>query len=285
MASNVARRRLLILGGSGYVGQNVCHAAIKSGDFEIVRSLSRSGMPPTLLNSASSPHHHRLAQSLSSVEWTSGDVLDESFPLGDVMSDVDAVVSCIGAFGSNAHMQRVCGDATIAAIRCAVLEKDKKGGGGGGKGVSAFGFVSSARVYDGSLALRLPECVPMSGYFGGKHRAEEELIRSFPAGHVILRPGFVYGPRTVGGGRITVPLQWIGGPISYVGTRLGPVSSFLGSLPLVGEEISSMVPVESVARAMVESIVAVLDGAKKKEGGGIGAILDAESIRKFRYEE
>ena len=285
MASNVARRRLLILGGSGYVGQNVCHAAIKSGDFEIVRSLSRSGMPPTALpNSASSPHHHRLAQSLSSIEWTSGDVLDGSFPLGDVMSDVDAVVSCIGAFGSNAHMQRVCGDATIAAIRCGGREKGRGGGGGGGGGVSAFGFVSSARVYDGSPALRLPEWMPMSGYFGGKRRAEGELIRSFPAGHVILRPGFVYGPRTVGG--ITLPLQWIGGPVSYAGTRLGPVSSFLGSLPLVGEEISSMVPVESVARAMVESIVAVLDGAKKKEeGGGMGVILDAESIRKFRYEE
>ena len=277
MASNVARRRLLILGGSGYVGQNVCHAAMRSGDFEIVRSLSRTGEPAP--NSV--PDH--LAPSLSSVEWSTGDALDASFPLGDVMSDVDAVVSCIGAFGSNVHMQRVCGDATMAAIRCAVETKTKttKEGGGGG-GVSAFGFVSSARVYDGSPALRLPEYAPMSGYFGGKRRAEQELIRSFPGGHVILRPGFVYGPRMVGGW--TVPLHWIGMPINCAGTRLGPVSAFLGALPLVGEEISSMVPVESVARAMVESILAVLDGAKEG-GGGMGKILDAESIRKFGYEE
>ncbi len=260
MASNVARRRLLILGGSGYVGQNICHAAIRSGDFEVVRSLSRSGMP----RADSVPPH--LAPSLSSVEWASGDVLDGSYPLGDVMSDVDAVVSCLGAFGSNAHMQRVCGDATIAAIRSAVE----------GGGVSTFGFVSSARVYDGSVALRLPPRAPMHGYFAGKRRAEEDLMRSYPTGHVILRPGFIYGPRMVRGRM--VPLQLIGGPIDFVGTRLGPLSRFLGALPLVGEEISSMVPVESVARAMVGSILAVSDGAG--EGGG-GAILDAESIRKF----
>ena len=269
MASNVASRRLLILGGSGYVGQNVCHAAVTSGRFEVVRCLGRSGAP----RPDSVPPH--LAPSLSSVEWSAGDALDFADPSGrlydDVMSDVDAVVSCVGAFGSNETMLRMCGDATAAAVRRAAE--------GGGRGVRAFGFVSSARVYDGSAALRLPGWAPMRGYYEGKRRAEEEIVRRFPTGHVILRPGFVHGPRRVRGR--TVPLQWIGGPIEFAATRMGHASALLRAVPLVGEEASSVVPVGSVAWAMVGSILAVTDGAG---AGGTGAILDAASIREFRCE-
>ena len=39
-----ATRRLLVLGGNGYVGQNICNAAAASGKF-IVQSLSRYGRP------------------------------------------------------------------------------------------------------------------------------------------------------------------------------------------------------------------------------------------------
>merc|ERR1712194_696503 len=161
----------------------------------------------------------------------------------DAMSDgIDAVVSCVGAFGTNEFMQRICGDATIGAVRTAM-----------DKGVSKFGFVSSAQVYEGSMGLKLPPSAPMHGYFQGKLRAEKELLRLYPERHVILRPGFIYGPRSVGGH--TIPLQHVGGPLSFVGTQL-----------------SSMVPVESVGGTMIRSLEDVTTGGK-------GIILDATAIR------
>ncbi|KAL7539028.1 hypothetical protein ACHAXR_008977 [Thalassiosira sp. AJA248-18] len=252
MASNIIKKRILVLGGNGYVGQNICHAAIQSNAFASVRSLNRSGAP------SSSPDH--LVSSLSEVDWISGDIFDKS-AREDAMSEVDAVVSCIGAFGSNDFMQRICGDATIEAIRTAREN-----------GVSKFGFVSSAQVYEGSVGLKLPPSAPMHGYFQGKLRAEKELLQYYPEGHVIVRPGFIYGPRSAGGH--TLPLQLVGGPISFVGTQLGPISSLIQSIPFVGTECSSMVPVECVGRAMVESLGEMEEGKK-------GAILDAEAIRKF----
>ena len=205
----------------------------------------------------SCPH---LSSSLSQVEWIAGDVFDASIR-SSAMEDVDAVVSCVGAFGSNEFMQRICGDATIEAIQTA---KEK--------GIPKFGFVSSAQVYEGSVGLKLPELAPMHGYFQGKYRAEQELLNSYPEGHVILRPGFIYGPRSVGLLGV-MPLQFIGVPISFLGTRLGPVSGLIQSIPFLGKECSSMVPVESVGRAMIASL-----GNEETKSG---VILDAKDIRKF----
>ena len=160
-STNVIKRKLLVLGGNGYVGQAICRAALQSSAFDVVRSLSRSGAPSTAMGG------------LSRVEWVKGDVFDTP-ALSDVMfNDIDIVISVIGAFGSNEYMQRICGDATINAVQVA---KDMMGVGK----VSTFGFISSAQVYDGSVALCLPPSAPVYGYFQGKRRAEEELLKCFP---------------------------------------------------------------------------------------------------------
>ncbi len=255
MASNVLKKRLLILGGNGYVGQNICHAALLQSDKYLVRSLNRSGPP----SASSTPPH--LASSLKQVEWISGDVFDAS-ARKDSMEGVDYVVSTIGAFGSNEFMQKICGDATIEAIRTA---KEV--------GVEKFGFVSSAQVFEGSAGLKIPESMPMHGYFQGKYRAERELVKEFPSKYVILRPGFIYGPRAAGALGV-LPLHIVGAPLSFVGTGMGPVSKVIRSIPFVGKEMESIVPVESVGRAMVESL-------RMEEEGGRGITLEAEDIRKF----
>ncbi|KAL7431418.1 hypothetical protein ACHAXM_002656 [Skeletonema potamos] len=246
--SNTIKKSLLVLGGNGYVGQNVIHAAIQSNLFSEVRSFNRSGAPP-------SPPPH-LAESLSQVEFVKGDIFDAR-AREDATDGIYAVVSCIGAFGSNDFMKRLCGDATIEAVKTAEQ-----------KGVQKFGFVSSAQVYEGSIGLKIPPSIPMYGYFQGKYNAEQVLLESYPDGHVILRPGFIYGKRKVGS--VLLPLQLIGAPINIVGNHLGPLSSLIQSVPFVGKEVSSMVPVESVGKAMIDS----LKLAK-------GIILDAEEIRKF----
>ena len=48
----------------------------------------------------------------------------------------------------------------------------------------------------------------LPGYFQGKRRAEEVLALRFPQGGVLLRPGFIYGTRVVGG--VGIPLGAIG---------------------------------------------------------------------------
>ena len=108
----------------------------------------------------------------------------------------------------------------------------------------------------------------MHGYFQGKYNAEKELLKYFPDGHVILRPGFIYGTRQVGA--VELPLQLVGAPINFVGNHLGPLSSAIQAIPFIGKEVSSMVPVDCVGRAMIKSL---------EEEKGI--ILEAEDIRKF----
>lgn len=248
-ASNTIKKSLLVLGGNGYVGQNILHAAIQSNLFSEVRSLSRSGAP------MSPPQH--LADSLSQVEFLKGDIFDDS-AREDAIDGNYAVVSAIGAFGSNDFMKKICGDATIEAIQTSQQ-----------KGVQKFGFVSSAQVYEGSAGLKIPSSMPMHGYFQGKYNAEQKLLESYPAnGHVIVRPGFIYGKRNVGS--VELPLQLIGEPINFVGNHLGPISSLIQSVPFVGKEVSSMVPVVSVGRSIIESL---------KEEKGV--ILEASDIRKF----
>ena len=242
--TQAVKKSLLVLGGNGYVGQNVLRAAIQSNLFSDVKSFNRSGPP------------EKVAESLSQVEWLSGDIFDAA-AREDAIDGNYAVISCIGAFGSNEFMKKVCGDSTIEAIETAKA-----------KGVEKFGFVSSAQVYEGSAGLKIPPSMPMHGYFQGKQSAENKLLQAYPDGHVILRPGFIYGNRKVGS--LELPLQLIGTPINIVGNHLGPLSSIIQSIPFVGKEVSSMVPVESVGKAMIESLT------KDK-----GIILDAEDIRKF----
>mmetsp|Transcript_17294 Transcript_17294/g.25347 ORF Transcript_17294/g.25347 Transcript_17294/m.25347 type:complete len:242 (-) Transcript_17294:535-1260(-) len=238
------QQRLLVLGGNGYVGQNICDAAVASGKF-IVKSLSRSGRP-------TNPNPQ--LKGLSNVEWIEGDVFDEG-SRDDALKGVDSVVSTIGAFGSNEFMDRICGDATIQAVESAAA-----------RSVSRFGFISSAQVGK----LNLSPSTPMYGYFHGKSRAEEAIRKAFPESHAILRPGFVYGPRMIGSIG-PVPLQLIGVPVSAIGTRLGPVSSLLQCVPFIGTELSSMVPVQSVAQATIQSLLEPQEGK----------LLTAEDIRNF----
>lgn len=80
--AEVTGKRLFILGGTGYVGREVCKLAVEQG-FEVT-SLSRRGVNPE-------PHDQRLAK----VQWIKGDATDQ----GTVKAWVersDAVVHAIG---------------------------------------------------------------------------------------------------------------------------------------------------------------------------------------------
>jgi nucleoside-diphosphate-sugar epimerase len=248
-ATTGAIKRLLVLGGNGYVGQYICHAAAASGKFT-VKSLSRSGKPSKLAVT-------HLQQGLENVEWLEGDIFDKA-RRKETFEGVDYIVSTIGAFGSNEFMENICGDATVQAVETAVAAN-----------VSRFAFVSSAQV--GKFDLSNSQRFPLHGYYKGKTKAEDAIRAAFPNAHVILRPGFIYGQRPTP--IATLPLQLIGVPVDFVSTKLGPISSLIQAIPFVGTECANMVPVHGLAQAVVQSLLS--------EEPSEGKTLLAEDIRKF----
>ena len=84
LASGGAKRKsLLVIGGNGFVGREVCKYAVRSGAFDVT-SLSRRGECPQ----PSDPD-------LSQVTWVAGNALDKAC-VGKYVNQADAVVHAIG---------------------------------------------------------------------------------------------------------------------------------------------------------------------------------------------
>ncbi|KAF5456863.1 hypothetical protein F2P56_026295 [Juglans regia] len=205
--------KLLVLGGNGFVGSHVCKEALDRG--LSVSSLSRSG-------------RSSIADSWANkVTWHQGNLLlPDSWQ--EALSGVTSVISCVGGFGSNSYMYKINGTANINAIRAAAE-----------KGVKRFVYISAA---DFGLANYL-----LRGYYEGKRAAETELLTKFPYGGVIMRPGFIYGTRSVGS--MKIPLGVIGSPLEMVLQHAKP----LNKLPLVGPLFASPVSVNAVTKVAVRA--------------------------------
>ncbi|KAL1291003.1 uncharacterized protein At1g32220, chloroplastic [Arachis ipaensis] len=205
--------KLLVLGGNGFVGSHICREALDRG--LSVASLSRSGR---------SSLHDSWA---TNVIWYKGNLLSGD-SLKEALNGVTAVISCVGGFGSNSYMYKINGTANINAIRAAADQ-----------GVKRFVYISAADFGVVNFLLR--------GYYEGKRAAETELLTRFPYGGVILRPGFIYGTRTVGS--LKIPLGAIGSPMEMVLQHAKPLSQ----IPLVGPLMTPPVNVTSVAKVAVRA--------------------------------
>ncbi|OIV97710.1 hypothetical protein TanjilG_12467 [Lupinus angustifolius] len=205
--------RLLVLGGNGFVGSHICREALDRG--LTVASLSRSGK---------SSLHDSWANNIA---WYKGNILStDSFK--EALNGVTAVISCVGGFGSNSYMYKINGTANINAIRAAAEQ-----------GVKRFVYISAA---DFGVVNYL-----LQGYYEGKRAAETELLTRFPYGGIILRPGFIYGTRSVGSAKI--PLGLIGSPLEMVLQHAKP----LNQVPLVGPLLTPPVDVTAVAKVAVRA--------------------------------
>jgi len=78
-----SKKKLLVIGGNGFVGREVCKYAVRSGAFTVT-SLSRRGQCP-------SPNDEELSQ----VTWVAGNALDKA-TVGKYVGQADAVVHAIG---------------------------------------------------------------------------------------------------------------------------------------------------------------------------------------------
>ncbi|KAK3264491.1 hypothetical protein CYMTET_26773 [Cymbomonas tetramitiformis] len=235
-------QRIVVLGGNGFVGSAVCRAALQSG--LRVTSVNRSG-PPTTGEAW-----------IGDVEWTSGDVFNEESWV-NVLQGATAVVSCIGGFGSNADMERINGDATIAAIDSAATAM-----------VPRFVFVA---VHDYNIPAEFKNQI---GYFDGKQRAEESVFSMYPEGGVVLKPGFIYGDRVVPElNNVTLPLGLAGEPLKEL-LKIELVKNITSKIADIPASDVLLVPPVSVDAVAAAAVQAAIDK-------GINGVLDVAAIEEF----
>ncbi|XP_020243873.1 uncharacterized protein At1g32220, chloroplastic [Asparagus officinalis] len=219
VVADVKTERVVVLGGSGFVGSAICKAAVSKG-IEVA-SLSRSGRP-----AISDPW-------VDQVTWITGDVFYVKWD--EVLPGATAVVSTLGGFGNEEQMKKINGEANALAVDAA---KEY--------GVPKFILIS---VHD----YNLPSFLLASGYFTGKRKAESEVLAKYPRTGVVLRPAFIYGKRKVDG--FEIPLDLIGEPLERFLTATESFVKPLRSLPASDVLLAPPVSVDDVAYAAINAVV------------------------------
>lgn len=219
VVADVKTERIVVLGGTGFVGSAICKAAVSKG-MEVV-SLSRSGRP-------------KYSESwIDQVTWIPGDVFYSNWD--EVLPGATAVVSTVGGFGNEEQMKKINGEANVIAVNAA---KEY--------GVPKFILIS---VHD----YNLPPFLLSSGYFTGKRKAESEVLSKYPNSGIVLRPGFIYGKRKVDG--IEIPLDIIGEPLEKVLAATENYTRPLNALPASDLLLAPPVSVDDVALAVVNGVL------------------------------
>ncbi|CAL0314176.1 unnamed protein product [Lupinus luteus] len=218
VVADVRSERIVVLGGSGFVGSAISKAAVSKG-IEVI-SLSRSGRP-------SYPDAW-----VDQVTWVSGDVFNVNWD--EVLVGATAVVSTLGGFGSEEQMKRINGEANVVAVNAA---KEY--------GIPKFILIS---VHD----YNLPQFLLSNGYFTGKRKAESEVLSKYPGSGIVLRPGFIYGKRRVDG--FELPLDLIGEPAEKILKATENFTKPLSSLPASDLLLAPPVSVDDVASAVINGV-------------------------------
>lgn len=211
--------KIVVLGGSGFVGTAICKAAVAKG-IEVV-SFSRSGRPSSYDPWA------------DEVTWLAGDVFYARWD--EVLVGATAVVSTLGGFGNEEQMKRINGEANTIAVDAA---KEF--------GIPKFILIS---VHD----YNLPSFLLTSGYFTGKRKAESEVLSKYPSSGVVLRPGFIYGKRKVDG--FEIPLDIVGKPLEQLLSSVENFTKPLSALPASDLILAPPVNVDDVAYAVINAVI------------------------------
>ena len=156
--------KVVVVGGSGFVGSRVCDALRTAGVVDVV-SVSKSGGGPG-----------GVAIDLSSDACVTA--------LTDAMKGADCVVSCVGVFkpGDDDAMREGNGTYNVRVVDAAVAAK-----------VGRFVYVSVASIVPDALG-GADSAPVMAGYFAGKKMTEEAVLNAFDDSNVcIVKPSFIFG--------------------------------------------------------------------------------------------
>jgi nucleoside-diphosphate-sugar epimerase len=162
--------RIVVLGGSGFVGSRVCQKLSTLG-YDTV-SISKSGKVPDWA----------AGQSWSSqVTWLAADVTESD--LSDTFKNAMAVVSCIGTIGGSDEAMKL---GNGAANEASALQAKNAG-------VERFVYVSVSRFVEEGLRNPIRPDL-LRAYFDGKRQAESAILSAFGEDRsAIIAPTFIYG--------------------------------------------------------------------------------------------
>lgn len=245
------RKKLIVFGGNGYVGQAVIRQALIKDGVDVI-SINRSGQPDSFrppLNAA------------GKVEWLKGDIFDSSTWL-DAINTADGAISCVGAFGSNEFMEKINGDANINAIQTALKA-----------GIPRFVYVSTVENNLPSFFLK--------GYFNGKRRAEKALLETYPQTGYVLRPGFIHGTRNVPlpsnpiAKSLDIPLWVLGKPMEKI-FNFAPIRLLRHSLPGLKAILAPPVSRENLGKVAVAAALGEIPSSNREASKGILTIEDIQ---------
>lgn len=170
-----AGQKVTVVGGTGFVGSRVCQQLVSKG--ASVTSVSKTGTIPKWCTGE---------PWTSEVKWVSVDLLaGDEMTLDKAVGNPDAIVSCVGAVGTDSEkLKEENGAANVAAFASA-----KRGG-----MVKRSALVSVASEVSACEEKWLPEF--FGGYFEGKRMAEEaakDAVNGDATAYTIVRPTFIYG--------------------------------------------------------------------------------------------
>lgn len=290
-SSAAVPRKLVIFGGSGFVGSKACEVAVAQG-FKVV-SVSRKGRPAhaaaggwgdqvTWLKADLLAHEKKPGPAAGS--GTEASSTDPSTPLSSpaewelALAGACGAASTVGMIGSAAAAYRGCGEANVRAILAAREA-----------GVPRFSLISVHDFAGLPASWRVKEQL-LKGYFQGKADSEVELFETYPVTGVALRPGYIAGARPKAAPSspkdgdaassssssspapppsLFAPLNLLSRPWAALATSL-PASA--ESVPLLGLFAVPPVPVEAVAAALIDA--ATNDDVK-------GGVMDVWEIAKY----
>eukprot|EP00584_Thalassiosira_punctigera_P023013 CAMPEP_0172553750 /NCGR_PEP_ID=MMETSP1067-20121228/51528_1 /TAXON_ID=265564 ORGANISM="Thalassiosira punctigera, Strain Tpunct2005C2" /NCGR_SAMPLE_ID=MMETSP1067 /ASSEMBLY_ACC=CAM_ASM_000444 /LENGTH=322 /DNA_ID=CAMNT_0013341973 /DNA_START=100 /DNA_END=1068 /DNA_ORIENTATION=+ len=175
LPSPVSSLSVTVFGGSGFVGSRACKLLVGKG--ADVASVSKSGAAPGWC---------RDEEWAKKVEWKKADLLSaDGAALDEVVGSPDAVVSCVGAIGTDPDvLLNGNGNANVAAF-----ESAKRGG-----KLQRAAYVSVGSEVDACKENWLPEF--FKSYFEGKIIAEKAAVDAVGGDAsklCVVKPTFVYG--------------------------------------------------------------------------------------------
>ena len=253
MAAKVVKStsRLVIFGGSGFVGSAIAREAVRRG--LDVTCLSRGGAPPS--HAANEPWTAR-------VTWAAADALDPSTYAHHFARDGEgeappALVTSIGRL-------------PLPGVPSAVVIRDN----GDTNVVPAVAAAAAGVTRLVVIGAAIPPLVPgLDAYRVGKELAFNgaksfagKSSSSSMKGAVVLQPGGVSGTRYVNG--VPLPLWAVMSPVSAFLRAVAP-DNVLNAL--------SPTPIENVARAAVDA------ATDAKYAAGFTVLDNAKLIRLFNF--
>ncbi|KAI7881861.1 NAD(P)-binding protein, partial [Lichtheimia hyalospora FSU 10163] len=275
--AQTAAKKLLVVGGTGFLGQSICKHATRQG-WETI-SLSRHGVPETFRQGARPAWAEK-------VEWASGDSLDPSSYTG-LLENVTDIVHTVGIisevdYKSLANAKNLCeaasgasrvvgemigmrdrGNPLHAQHPAPTFERMNRD-----TAVALAQEAAKISTMDAFVYISASDIFPLVDprYISSKRQAEKYLFSRPEFRTIALRPGFMYSQDRPVAMPVAAAIQLANMATSFVAKEVN-------SLPFGSSLTTPPLHIDTVAKAVIASI-----NAPKLKG-----IFDVQGIQRLSH--